>query len=71
MTGVQTCALPILLRPGGACLVKLLKGAEGAILPIVRQRFTAHRLIRPKATRAESSELYLLATGFRPEPPSA
>jgi len=56
------------LRPGGACLVKLLKGAEGAILPLVRQRFAAHRLIRPKATRAESSELYLLATGFRPAP---
>ncbi len=54
-----------LLRPGGACLVKLLKGAEAVILPLVRQDFAAHRLIRPKATRAESSELYLLATGFR------
>ena len=59
------------LRPGGACLVKLLKGAEGAILPLVRQRFAGYRFLRPKATRAESSELYLLATGFRPEPPSA
>ncbi len=58
------------LRPGGACLVKLLKGAEAAILPLVRPRFASWRLIRPKATRAESSEIYLLATGFRPEPES-
>ncbi|BCX19293.1 MAG: ribosomal RNA large subunit methyltransferase E [Geminicoccaceae bacterium] len=57
------------LRPGGACLVKLLKGAERAILPLVRQHFAGYRFLRPKATRAESSELYLLATGVRPEPP--
>lgn len=53
------------LAPGGACLIKLLKGAEAAILPRVRERFAGYRLLRPKATRAESSELYLLATGFR------
>lgn len=56
------------LSPGGACLIKLLKGAEAAILPRVRERFAAYRLLRPRATRAESSELYLLATGFRTEP---
>ncbi len=53
------------LRPGGICLVKLLKGAEAALLPLVQTRFTGYRLLRPKATRAESSELFLLATGRR------
>jgi 23S rRNA (uridine2552-2'-O)-methyltransferase len=56
------------LAPGGACLLKLLKGAEAAILPGVRARFAGHRLLRPRATRAESSEIYLLATGFRAGP---
>ena len=52
------------LRPGGACLVKLLKGAEAALMPLVQSRFTGYRLLRPKATRAEA-ELFLLATGRR------
>jgi 23S rRNA (uridine2552-2'-O)-methyltransferase len=56
------------LAPGGACLLKLLKGAEARILPGVRARFAGHRLLRPRATRAESSEIYLLATGFRAGP---
>lgn len=52
------------LRPDGACLVKLIKGAEAALLPRVRACFRSWRLVRPGATRAESSEIYLLATGF-------
>ena len=32
----------------------------------VRQEFTEVRTVKPKASRAESSEVYLVATGFRP-----
>lgn len=52
------------LRPGGTCLVKLIKGAEAALLPRVRACLASWRLLRPEATRAQSSEIYLLATGF-------
>lgn len=55
-----------LLRPGGACLVKLLKGAEGALVPRVQEHFAGYRLLKPKASRSESSEMFLLATGRRP-----
>ncbi|MDW8123605.1 MAG: RlmE family RNA methyltransferase [Geminicoccaceae bacterium] len=60
------------LRPGGTCLLKLVKGAEAALRARVRERFSGWRLIRPAATRAESSEIFLLATGFRggEEPPA-
>lgn len=57
------------LRPGGVCLLKLLKGAEAALTPLVQRDFTGWRLLRPKATRSESSEVYLLATGRRPTQP--
>jgi 23S rRNA (uridine2552-2'-O)-methyltransferase len=53
------------LRPGGHCLLKLLKGVERNLLPQVHERFTGYRLIKPTATRKESSELFLLATGRR------
>lgn len=53
------------LRPGGACLVKLLKGAEAPLVALVRETFAGYRLLKPRATRSESSEIYLLATGRR------
>jgi 23S rRNA (uridine2552-2'-O)-methyltransferase len=52
------------LAPGGACLLKLIKGGEAALMPRARARFRTARTIRPKATRSESSEVYLLAQGF-------
>lgn len=50
------------LAPGGDFLVKLFQG-EGfdAYVAQVRERFARHRLIKPKASRAESREIYLLA----------
>ncbi len=50
-----------ILRPGGHCLLKLVKGAEAVLMPIALARFASTRLLRPKATRADSSETYLLA----------
>jgi len=49
----------------GKLLLKLVKGAETAVMDMARPHFAKLRLVRPKATRSDSSETYLLATGFR------
>ena len=54
------------LDEGGQLLIKLVKGAETAVMDMARPHFAKLRLIRPKATRTDSSETYLLASGFRP-----
>jgi 23S rRNA (uridine2552-2'-O)-methyltransferase len=57
-----------LLRQGGALLVKVFQGAR---FPDLRQgfreRFDRVTVEKPKASRAESVELYLLGLGFRPD----
>jgi 23S rRNA (uridine2552-2'-O)-methyltransferase len=57
-------------RPGGACLIKLVRGAEAVLTPLALRGFASSRLLRPKATRSESSETYLLARDRRPSPPA-
>ena len=57
------------LAPGGACVLKLIKGSEAALMPRAMALFTTARVVRPKATRAESSEVYLLARGLRGNEP--
>jgi 23S rRNA (uridine2552-2'-O)-methyltransferase len=64
-----------ILAPGGFFLAKILQGgAERELLARLRREFATVRHIKPKASRADSAELYLLATGFRrsgsPAPPS-
>ena len=54
------------LDDGGQLLIKLVKGAETAVMDMARPHFSRLRLLRPKATRSDSSETYLLASGFRP-----
>jgi 23S rRNA (uridine2552-2'-O)-methyltransferase len=54
------------LAPGGFFLAKVLQGgAEGELLARLKREFAAVRHVKPKASRADSAELYLLATGFR------
>ena len=54
------------LAPGGAFLAKVLQGgSEGALLADLKRDFTSVRHVKPAASRADSSELYVLATGFR------
>jgi len=54
------------LAPGGAFVTKAFQGGEtGGLLARLKQNFANVRHVKPKASRAESSELYLLATGFR------
>ena len=56
------------LAPGGFFLAKVLQGgAEGALLARLKREFASVRHVKPKASRADSAELYLLATGFRGE----
>ena len=55
-----------MLKPGGAFVTKAFQGGEtGGLLALLKRDFTRVRHVKPKASRAESSELYLLATGFR------
>ena len=54
------------LKPGGAFLAKVLQGGtETSLLARLRRDFAQVRHVKPAASRADSSELYLLATGFR------
>lgn len=53
------------VRPGGNALIKLVKGAEATLVPLARELFKGYRLLKPAATRADSSEMYLLATDRR------
>jgi 23S rRNA (uridine2552-2'-O)-methyltransferase len=54
------------MAPGGAFLAKVFQGgSEKALLVVLKRDFATVRHIKPKASRAESPELYVLATGFR------
>jgi 23S rRNA (uridine2552-2'-O)-methyltransferase len=54
------------LRPGGAFVCKVFEGEEvPALVEEVRARFDQIRRIKPKGTRTESVELYVVAQGFR------
>ena len=54
------------LAPGGVFLAKVLQGGtESALLAELKRDFAAVKHVKPAASRAESAELYLLATGFR------
>lgn len=59
------------LRPGGAFVAKVLQGGtERELLDMLKRGFASVRHVKPPASRADSAELYVLATGFRPEQPS-
>jgi 23S rRNA (uridine2552-2'-O)-methyltransferase len=54
------------LRPGGSFLAKVLQGGtEASLLADLRRDFAGVKHVKPAASRADSAELYVLATGFR------
>jgi 23S rRNA (uridine2552-2'-O)-methyltransferase len=54
------------LRPGGAFLTKAFQGGETAqVIKTLKAAFTDVRHVKPKASRTDSSEVYLVATGLR------
>ena len=55
------------LAPGGAFLAKVFQGGtEHRLLAELKRDFASVKHVKPPASRADSAELYLLATGFRP-----
>jgi 23S rRNA (uridine2552-2'-O)-methyltransferase len=54
------------LGSGGAFLAKVLQGGtEGVLLADLKRDFATVRHVKPAASRSDSAELYVLATGFR------
>ena len=55
------------LRHGGNFVAKTFQGgAAGAVLAKLKADFEDVRHVKPKASRSDSSELYLVATGLKP-----
>lgn len=54
------------LAPGGAFVAKVLQGGtEKAMLDALKRDFATVRHVKPPASRKDSAEMYVLATGFR------
>jgi 23S rRNA (uridine2552-2'-O)-methyltransferase len=54
------------LAPGGAFLAKVFRGGtENTLLADLKRDFAKVQHVKPPASRPDSPELYLLATGFR------
>ncbi len=54
------------LKPGGAYLAKVLQGgASSELLTRLRQGFTKVVHVKPRASRQDSAEVYVLGLGFR------
>jgi 23S rRNA (uridine2552-2'-O)-methyltransferase len=54
------------LKPGGVFLAKVLQGGtEGQLLASLKRDFASVKHVKPAASRSDSAELYVLATGFR------
>jgi 23S rRNA (uridine2552-2'-O)-methyltransferase len=54
------------LKPGGAFVTKAFQGGlEGGLLATLKSAFIEVRHAKPKASRPESPEIYMVAKGFR------
>jgi 23S rRNA (uridine2552-2'-O)-methyltransferase len=54
------------LEPGGSFVAKLFQGgADREMLNILKLRFRTVRHAKPPASRKDSKEMYIIATGFR------
>lgn len=54
------------LKPGGSFVTKVFQGgAEGEFLKTLKPHFKTIKHVKPPASRAESSEVYLVGIGFR------
>ncbi len=57
------------LDEGGTFIAKVLAGgAEGELQALLKRKFTKVANVKPPASRADSSEKFVVATGFRGEP---
>jgi 23S rRNA (uridine2552-2'-O)-methyltransferase len=56
----------LVLAPGGAFVAKVFQGgSEKDLLAPMKRAFATVRHVKPPASRKESSELYVVATGYR------
>jgi 23S rRNA (uridine2552-2'-O)-methyltransferase len=54
------------LSPGGSFLAKVLQGGtEASLLAALKRDYKTVKHVKPAASRADSAELYLVASGFR------
>ncbi len=54
------------LKPGGTFLAKVIQGGtERALLAELKRGFASVKHVKPAASRVDSAELYVLASGFR------
>lgn len=59
------------LSPGGAFLCKVFQGGtEKGLLDVLKKNFRTVKHVKPPASRSDSAELYVLATGFRGAAPA-
>src|SRR3954454_22187444 len=59
------------LNPGGTFLAKVFQsGADAQLLAQLKRDFSGVKHVKPASSRQDSSERYLLATGFRGGPKS-
>jgi 23S rRNA (uridine2552-2'-O)-methyltransferase len=57
------------LAPDGAFIAKVLQGGtENEMLATIKRSFKVVRHAKPPASRSDSAEMYVVATGFRGEP---
>ena len=60
------------LKPGGTFVAKVLRGGtERELLDRLKRDFAKVRHVKPEASRADSAEMYVVATGFRGGPQPA
>ena len=54
------------LKPGGVFVAKVFQGGtENELLAAMKKDFATVKHAKPKASRADSSEMYVVATGFK------
>ena len=54
------------LKPGGAFICKIFQGEEfKEFSDIVRNRFKRHKIFKPRSSRKESKEIFILGMGFK------
>lgn len=57
------------LKPGGAFVCKVQRGGtEGQLLQMMKKNFRSVSHVKPPASRSDSAEMYVLATGYKGRP---
>jgi len=56
----------MVLKPGGSFICKIFQGEEfKEFSDVVRSRFKRHKIFKPRSSRKESKEIFILGMGFR------